>query len=146
MNRETTNRIRFVLEDMLPPVVRDSRLFRGVARLAWGEHIDRLASFRARAPFLTEAEYEEIIRQTMLEYEDEVQSVKDASRHALFAEQCVNHRRFADIRTTGDSDTRHAFGAVVFFRVFRKTLQRLVDQTADTFTMRRRNRMGVAQT
>jgi SAM-dependent methyltransferase len=62
MNRETTNRIRFVLEDMLPPVVRDSRLFRGVARLAWGEHIDRLASFRARAPFLTEAEYEALYR------------------------------------------------------------------------------------
>ncbi len=62
MNRETTNRIRFVLEDMLPPIIRDSRLFRGVARLAWGEHIDRLASFRARAPFLTEAEYEALYR------------------------------------------------------------------------------------
>lgn len=62
MNRETTNRIRFVLEDMLPPVVRDSRLFRGVARLAWGDHIDRLASFRARAPFLSEGEYEALYR------------------------------------------------------------------------------------
>ncbi|MGD9915861.1 MAG: class I SAM-dependent methyltransferase [Rhizobiaceae bacterium] len=62
MNRETTNRIRFVLEDMLPPVVRDSRLFRGVARLAWGDHIDRLASFRARAPFLSESEYEALYR------------------------------------------------------------------------------------
>jgi len=62
MNREMTNRIRFVLEDMLPPLVRDSRIFRGAARLAWGEHIDRLASFRARAPFLTEAEYETLYR------------------------------------------------------------------------------------
>ena len=62
MNREMTNRIRFVLEDVLPPVVRDSRFFRRAARLAWGEHIDRLASFRARAPFLTEAEYEALYR------------------------------------------------------------------------------------
>lgn len=62
MNRETTNRIRFVLEDMLPPILRDSALFRGVARLAWGEHIGRLADFRARAPFLTDAEYEALYR------------------------------------------------------------------------------------
>ncbi len=62
MNREMTNRIRFVLEDVLPPVVRDSRFFRRAVRLAWGEHIDRLASFRARAPFLTEAEYEALYR------------------------------------------------------------------------------------
>jgi SAM-dependent methyltransferase len=62
MNREMTNRIRFVLEDLLPPVIRDSRFFRGAARLAWGEHIDRLANFRARAPFLTEAEYEALYR------------------------------------------------------------------------------------
>lgn len=62
MNRETTNRIRFVLEDVLPPVLRDSALFRGVARLAWGDHIGRLADFRERAPFLTEQEYESLYR------------------------------------------------------------------------------------
>lgn len=62
MNRETTNRLRFVLEDMLPPILRDSRLFRGIARLAWGDHITRLADFRARAPFLTDAEYEALYR------------------------------------------------------------------------------------
>lgn len=62
MNRETTNRIRFVLEDLLPPVVRDSSLFRSVASIAWGPHIARLASFRERAPFLTESEYETLYR------------------------------------------------------------------------------------
>ena len=62
MNREMTNRIRFVLEDVLPPVVRDSRLFRSAAQLAWGEHINRLAEFRERAPFLTPAEYESLYR------------------------------------------------------------------------------------
>ncbi len=63
MNRETTNKIRFVLEDVLPPIVRDSGLFRGVAKMAWGKHIDTLARFRERAPFLTPKEYEDLYRE-----------------------------------------------------------------------------------
>lgn len=62
MNRETTNKIRFVIEDILPPVVRDSGLFRGLAKLAWGSHIEHLAHFRERAPFLTAGEYEQLYR------------------------------------------------------------------------------------
>jgi SAM-dependent methyltransferase len=62
MNRETTNKIRFVIEDIMPPILRDSALFRHAAKLAWGEHIDRLANFRARAPFLTAEEYEQLYR------------------------------------------------------------------------------------
>ena len=62
MNRETTNRIRFVLEDIVPPILRDSRAFKGLASLAWGKHIGDLASFRARAPFLTDEEYEELYK------------------------------------------------------------------------------------
>lgn len=62
MRRETTNLIRHVLEEWVPPALRDSRLFRAAARLAWGEHVLRLADFRARAPFLTEAEYEALYR------------------------------------------------------------------------------------
>ncbi len=63
MNREATNKIRFVIEDILPPVLRDSGLFRGLAKLAWGDHISRLASFRERAPFLTAEEYEALYRE-----------------------------------------------------------------------------------
>lgn len=62
MRRETVNHIRFVLEDVLPPVVRDSPVFRGFARLAWGRHIDALADFRARSPFVSNEEYEELYR------------------------------------------------------------------------------------
>lgn len=62
LNRETTNRIRFVIEDLLPPVVRDSGLFRFVAKAAWGDHVDRLAAFRERAPFLSSGEYEDLYR------------------------------------------------------------------------------------
>jgi SAM-dependent methyltransferase len=62
MNRETTNRIRFFIEDVIPPLVRDSALFRLTAQLAWGSHISKLARFRERAPFLTAAEYAELYR------------------------------------------------------------------------------------
>jgi SAM-dependent methyltransferase len=62
MRREQTNRIRFVIEDLLPAALRDSRLFRLAMRLAWGRHIERLADFRARAPFLTREEYAALYR------------------------------------------------------------------------------------
>lgn len=62
MNRETTNRIRFVLEDIVPPIIRDSKLFKAIASLAWGRHIGDLARFRARAPFLSDQEYEDLYK------------------------------------------------------------------------------------
>jgi SAM-dependent methyltransferase len=62
MRRETVNTIRFIVEDVLPPVLRDSWLFRSFARLAWGNYIDVLADFRARAPFLSSKEYEKLYR------------------------------------------------------------------------------------
>ena len=62
MRREQTNRIRFVIEDLIPAALRDSRLFRFAMRLAWGKHIQRLADFRARAPFLSKEEYAALYR------------------------------------------------------------------------------------
>lgn len=62
MNRETTNRIRFILEDVIPPILRDSKAFKAFASLAWGKHIGDLASFRARATFLTDQEYEDLYK------------------------------------------------------------------------------------
>ncbi len=62
MNRETTNRIRYVLEELLPAFIRDSRLFRFFATRVWGKHIVNLADFRKRAPFLTPEEYEIMYR------------------------------------------------------------------------------------
>ena len=62
MNRETTNKIRFVIEDILPAFIRDSFLFRGLASAVWGKHISDLARFRARAAFLSEEEYEQLYR------------------------------------------------------------------------------------
>ena len=53
MRREQSNQIRFILEELLPPILRDTALFKFAASLAWGKHISTLAEFRKSAPFLT---------------------------------------------------------------------------------------------
>ena len=56
VRREATNKIRFVIEDLLPPIVRDSGLFRLAAGSVF-RGVDAAANFRKRAPFLSEQEY-----------------------------------------------------------------------------------------
>jgi SAM-dependent methyltransferase len=58
MRRETSNRIRFLIEDVIPPIVRDSALFRRLALAAFGPAVNVAEDFRKRAPFLSEAEYD----------------------------------------------------------------------------------------
>lgn len=60
MRRETTNAIRYVLEELIPPVIRDSRAMRWLFRLHWGRLIDDLESFRERIPFVTAEEYKDV--------------------------------------------------------------------------------------
>lgn len=62
MNRETTNRIRFLMEEIVPPILRDSKPFVWLMKLVWGKHIEDLAKFRERAAFLTDVEYEQLYR------------------------------------------------------------------------------------
>ena len=60
MKRETTNAIRTVLEEALPPFVRDSRAMRWLFRRHWGPLVDDIERFRERIPFVSAAEYREI--------------------------------------------------------------------------------------
>jgi len=60
MNRELTNKIRFVLEELVPPIVRDSRPMRWLFRRHWGSLVDDIETFRSRAHFRDEAEYDAI--------------------------------------------------------------------------------------
>jgi SAM-dependent methyltransferase len=62
MNRELTNRIRYVIEDLIPPALRDSWLFRATAKLFWSDYIDKFAAFRERGAFLTDEEYDAVYR------------------------------------------------------------------------------------
>ena len=78
MKRETTNKIRFALEELFPPVFRDSFVFRWLFRLAWGRHMDDLAEFRRRAPLLSPEEY-----QNLYEKHPRVQDETDNSRACI---------------------------------------------------------------
>ena len=60
MRRETTNVIRTVLEEALPPMVRDSKPMRWLFRRHWGDLVDDIERFRERIPFVTDREYREI--------------------------------------------------------------------------------------
>jgi SAM-dependent methyltransferase len=62
MRREQTNQIRFIMEELLPPIIRDTALFKFAATLALGEHVSRLAEFRKAAPFSTAEEYDQLYR------------------------------------------------------------------------------------
>lgn len=63
MRRETSNFFRMVIEDILPPALRDTILFKRAASLVLGRHIGIFADFRRRAPFLTAEEYERVYRE-----------------------------------------------------------------------------------
>ena len=60
MKRETTNSIRYLLEELLPPVLRDSRFMRWVFRGYWGKLVSDLEDFRARAHHVGAQEYADI--------------------------------------------------------------------------------------
>lgn len=63
MRRETSNRIRFVIEELVPPMLKDSFLFRWLGTKIYGPYISHMADFRKRAPFLTDEEYEKLYRE-----------------------------------------------------------------------------------
>lgn len=60
MDRDSTNRIRFVLEELLPPALRDSGFMRWLFRRYWGSLIDEIEHFRERAHQQDDNEYEAI--------------------------------------------------------------------------------------
>lgn len=62
MNRETTNVIRYGMEEIIPPFIRDSSPFVWLMKRVWGKHIEDLAKFRERAAFLTDEEYTQLYR------------------------------------------------------------------------------------
>ena len=60
MRRETVNTIRYVLEEWLPPWLRDSAFMRWLFRLYWGTFVDDLERFRAQITQLSAEEYRNI--------------------------------------------------------------------------------------
>jgi ubiquinone/menaquinone biosynthesis C-methylase UbiE len=60
MRRERVNKIRYVLEEWLPPSFRDSVLMRWLFRLYWGRLVDDLEQFRMRITRLSAEEYQSV--------------------------------------------------------------------------------------
>jgi len=62
MRRESVNFIRYVLEEWIPPVVRDSAPMRWLFRRYWGGFVDDLEKFRANIHHVTPGQYADIYR------------------------------------------------------------------------------------
>jgi 2-polyprenyl-3-methyl-5-hydroxy-6-metoxy-1,4-benzoquinol methylase len=62
LNRSIVNRIRYVLEEWIPPVLRDSRLFYLLMHLVLRGRTRHFTSFRVRSPYMSAAEYDEFYR------------------------------------------------------------------------------------
>ena len=57
VGRRTVNAVRYVLEDLLPPALRDSPLFLPVMYLVWGRDARRFIAFRERLRTMSPEEY-----------------------------------------------------------------------------------------
>lgn len=62
LNRSIVNRLRYVLEDLLPPALRDSRLFYLLMHLVLRGRTRHFVSFRARSPYMRADEYDAYYR------------------------------------------------------------------------------------
>ena len=58
VGRRAVNAVRYILEDLLPPALRDSPLFRPLMYLAWGRDAPRFIAFRERIRTMGAEEYE----------------------------------------------------------------------------------------
>lgn len=81
MRREASNTIRFVLEDLLPPIIRDTALYRLFAGAVF-RGVGEAATFRKRAPFLSEQEYLSFYREWRGPHEETDNSAQCLNRIA----------------------------------------------------------------
>jgi len=80
MRRETVNKIRYVLEEWVPPVLRDSSFMRWLFRLHWGSFIDELQRFREQITSLSPDAYKQVYERM-----PRIQNETDNSRACLAA-------------------------------------------------------------
>lgn len=93
MRRETVNKIRYVLEEWLPPLLRDSALMRWLFRRYWGSFIDELERFRVQITSLSGEAY-----RSVYERMPRIQDQTDNSAGCLQAIAAqVTHGRVCDV-------------------------------------------------
>jgi SAM-dependent methyltransferase len=59
LNRSVVNAIRYVLEDLIPPALRDSLLFYPLMKIVFGRNTRRFADFRQNLLSMSKADYAE---------------------------------------------------------------------------------------
>jgi SAM-dependent methyltransferase len=82
VKRETVNFIRYLLEEWLPPALRDSAFMRWAFRRHWGRLVDDLEAFRASIHHVTDEQYEAIYRRLPRVHEGTDNSVACVARLA----------------------------------------------------------------
>ncbi|HYC60575.1 MAG TPA: methyltransferase domain-containing protein [Thermoanaerobaculia bacterium] len=63
LTRSIINRIRYVLEDLFPPFLRDSGLFYALMHVVLRGRTRHFVSFRPRSPYMSAREYDEFYRE-----------------------------------------------------------------------------------
>ena len=93
LTRTIINRIRYVLEDLLPPAVHDSRFFYWLMHVVLRGRTKHFTSFRRRSPYMSAAEYDDFYRRytPLLEKTD----LNDACIERILRE--VEGRRVVDV-------------------------------------------------
>ncbi|MEM6691661.1 MAG: class I SAM-dependent methyltransferase [Planctomycetota bacterium] len=81
MNRTITNAIRYLMDEWLPPAVRDSKLFMWPFFYIWfkGKGLDVAMNFKAKVYSFTEEDYEELYRTQETMARDRVTDLNEPS-------------------------------------------------------------------
>jgi SAM-dependent methyltransferase len=81
MKRELTNSIRYIMDNWLPPVIRDSRFFMYPAFHFWfkGAYIDEIMNFKKNVFYMSEAEYAGMYEKVQVRAKGRPTDMNDAS-------------------------------------------------------------------
>jgi len=83
MKRSTEIKIKFILEELLPPILRDSRWFSSLLlKLAFGANSIYVKNFKQKAFTLTDREYRDIYRH-VAQSQDDQSDLTDATINAI---------------------------------------------------------------
>jgi ubiquinone/menaquinone biosynthesis C-methylase UbiE len=86
MNRKVTNAIRYVMDELLPPAIRDNKYFMWPFFYIWfkGKGLDIAMNFKSKVYGFTEADYEELYRNQETMARDRITDLNEPSiKHML---------------------------------------------------------------
>jgi SAM-dependent methyltransferase len=81
MNRKITNTIRFVMDECLPPIIRDNKFFMWPFFYIWfkGKGLDTLMNFKSKVYNFSEKDYEELYKNQISMARDRVTDLNEPS-------------------------------------------------------------------